>query len=243
MIISDQQLSAFLDSELPEDEMQLIREQLLIDDELATRLADLAQVDEWVSAHACEIDRHPVPEKITALLQDTAVENKVVSMSAWGKLQSRVSQHAALAAGIALCFGIGIGQLSQSDTAGLSAELSPDIAKALSRLASGEPLVLANQQRLQPTLSFRNMQGQYCRQFSLQSDGIQSDSVACLGNGKWQVKATSFSQVEQNGAQYRTASKSDPFLDVVIDQIIEGAALNKQQEREAINKAWANNGD
>ncbi|MDP5039797.1 MAG: hypothetical protein NWQ26_02875, partial [Paraglaciecola sp.] len=70
MIISDQQLSAFLDSELPEDEMQLIREQLLIDDELATRLADLAQVDEWVSAHACEIDRHPVPEKITALLQD-----------------------------------------------------------------------------------------------------------------------------------------------------------------------------
>ncbi len=45
MTISDEQLSAFLDAELPEDEMELVRQGLIDDENLANRLAELAMVD------------------------------------------------------------------------------------------------------------------------------------------------------------------------------------------------------
>ena len=198
MNISDQQLCAFLDAELPEDEMQAIRQLLLSDDDLAMRLADLAQVDEWVAANASEIDRHPVPASISVLLQESAKRDNVVELRGWRKLHNGLSKHAALAAGIALFFGIGLGQFGQQESATLSAQLTAPQARALDNLSSGEQGELTNQQTMQASLSFRNQQGQYC------------------------------------------ATKPNAMLDTLIDQIIEGEPLNKQQELDAISKAWVN---
>lgn len=45
MNITDETLSAYLDAELPDEEMQAVSEALQVDPELSDRLADLAQVD------------------------------------------------------------------------------------------------------------------------------------------------------------------------------------------------------
>tara|TARA_R110002153_G_scaffold33677_4_gene101437 strand:+ start:3621 stop:4364 length:744 start_codon:yes stop_codon:yes gene_type:complete len=240
MNISDQQLCAFLDAELPEDEMQAIRQLLLSDDDLAMRLADLAQVDEWVAANASEIDRHPVPASIRVLLQESASSDNVISLSGWRKLHNGLSKHAALAAGIALFFGIGLGQFGQQESATLSAQLTAQQARALDNLSSGEQGELANQQTMQASLSFRNQQGQYCRQYSLSDSRVLSNSIACREGDIWRIQATSFSQLEQDQNVYRSATKPNAMLDTLIDQIIEGEPLNKQQELDAISKAWVN---
>ena len=56
MNISDDMLSGFLDAELPLEDMEQVRLALETDDNLVMRMAELAQVDQWVLKHAQQID-------------------------------------------------------------------------------------------------------------------------------------------------------------------------------------------
>ncbi|KXI28203.1 anti-sigma factor family protein [Paraglaciecola hydrolytica] len=234
MNISNEQLSAFLDAELPETEMQAIRERMAQDDELAMRLAELAQVDEWVAEHASQIDQQPVPAAITKLLN---VENNVVQLSAWRKVQNQLSQHAALAAGVALCFGLVIGQSSQTESVLPEQQLSASLAEVLNTANSGDAITLTAGVKMTPRLSFVSQNGQYCRQYSVQSQAGQNDSIACHGSTGWQLAASTYSDGLSQSGEYKTASQN-VLLDSVIDQLIAGPALNKQQETQAISQAW-----
>jgi hypothetical protein len=236
MNISNEQLCAFLDAELPEAEMQAIRDLLATDDSLAIRLAELAQVDEWVVQHASQIDKQPVPQAIQQLLNS---ENNVVQLSTWRKVQQKFSQHAALAAGVALCFGLVVGQSVDTDAVLPEAQLSGALAKALDTATSGEAVQLSAGV-MTPRLSFVNQEGQYCRQFSVQSQALQNDSIACHSAKGWQVAATTYSHNTAQVGDYQTASHN-ALLDSVIDQLIAGAALNRQQETQAISQAWSVN--
>ncbi len=79
MTINDEILSAFLDAELPEAQMQAVREQLLTDDSLADRLAALASVDGQLRQHAQLIDEHPLPAAISQLLAEDTQDPQVVA--------------------------------------------------------------------------------------------------------------------------------------------------------------------
>ncbi len=56
MKISDEMLSAFLDAELSEEDMEAVRCALETDDDLVMRLAELAQVDHWVVENSAIMD-------------------------------------------------------------------------------------------------------------------------------------------------------------------------------------------
>jgi anti-sigma factor RsiW len=81
--VSDEQLSAFLDAELPAAEMEAVREQISRDENLANRLAELAMVDTQVASHYRRIDEQPMPEAITRLLSDEPPTNNVIAFPAY----------------------------------------------------------------------------------------------------------------------------------------------------------------
>ena len=80
LTISDEVLSAFLDAELPEQQMEQIREALLEDDNLANRLADLAMVDEVIATKYDKINQQPLPAAINELL--AAIPEEKASVTA-----------------------------------------------------------------------------------------------------------------------------------------------------------------
>ncbi len=244
MSITDEQLSAFLDTELSNAEMDAIRDQLMEDESLADRLAELALVDELVAASAKQIDARPIPQTITALLQEPSVTEEpsveekpataqIITFPFWKRVQKTLQQPIAMAASVALVIGFGMSQMlnHNSDSNDWSA-----VAKVLDVAPSGVVQVATTGAEVKPRLSFQNHSGEYCRQFDLKNEQGQSENIACRQNGQWQVTASIVSEKNQSG-DYQTASGSSA-LDEILEEMIAGDVFNKNAEADAITNNW-----
>jgi negative regulator of sigma E activity len=245
MNITDEQLSAFLDAELSNAEMDAIREQLLEDESVADRLAELALVDELVAASAKQIDARPISQAITTLLQEpSAIEDpsasqaepttaQIIAFPLWKRVQKALQQPLAAAASVALVIGFGLSQMlnHNSDSNDWSA-----VAKVLDVVPSGLVQVATNGAEVKPRLSFKNHSGEYCRHFDLKNEQGQSENIACRQNGQWQLTASIVSEKIQGG-DYQTASGGSG-LDEALEEMIDGNVFNKNAEADAIAKRW-----
>ena len=239
MNITDEQLSAFLDAELSNAEMDRIREQLLEDESLADRLAELALVDELVSASAKQIDARPIPQFITSLLQEPSVSQEskataqIITFPLWKRVQKTLLQPLAVAASVALVIGFGMSQMLNHNS---DSNDWPAVAKVLEVAPSGVVQVATNGTEVKPRLSFKNHSGEYCRQFELKNKQGQSENIACRQNGQWKITASVVSQKNQGG-DYQTASGGSA-LDETLEEIIDGDVFNANAEADAIAKNW-----
>ncbi|WP_215398870.1 anti-sigma factor family protein [Rheinheimera oceanensis] len=243
MMLSDEMLSAFLDAQLSAAEMDTVRQQLLDDEQLTERLADLAMVDGLIQQHYAQIDQRPMPEAILKLLGYTNELNQaetprsaaVIPFPLWRRAQQQLQRHAAAVACIALFAGYGASQLNGPAQPAL-AGLSKDVVQLLNSATSGQDYQLAKQQ-LTPRLSFINQQGDFCRQYSLQSLAELSENIACRRNGQWRQSASvilALSGVVNEG-QYQTASGGS-MLDNILDNMMAGPALTATAEQQYLNK-------
>ncbi len=234
MKITDETLSAFLDSELPENEMEQVRLALETDDELVMRLAELSEVDALLKQHASLIDQQPLSEalaKTVAKLQN----NNLVQLSAWQRVKQAANKNLAIAASIAVVFGVGT--TSYFQTQSNSSLVAQHIATALDTQLSTDEVTQADGTTFKASLSFANLQGELCRQYEVAAAAKSNVAIACKTADGWQVK-TQFQQGKSdNGSQYQTASNNKP-LEQVIDQMISGAPLNTNQEQQAIAQQW-----
>jgi hypothetical protein len=257
MNLSDETLSAFLDAELPEAEMERVRMALVDNEAIAERLAELAMVDVMVQEHYQAIDQQPIPASTQALLADeelvaanpvtdTFVTDNVVEFPWWRKAQQHVQQYAAAVAVIALIAGYGVYQIespspSQTNIAAAnSLSLQNDISEQLTHLPSGIDTMLDNDSVLTIQLSFYNQQGELCRQYAVQDQAQQSNVIACQQQGQWQqmasveYKSDPDHQIDHQ-ALYQTASGGSA-LDEVLDQLIADAPLTMVQEQKALQQ-------
>ena len=238
MNISDEQLSAFLDAALADSEMQLIREHLAEDENLVARLADLAMVDPIVQQHYAQIDQQPLPETLLALLQhDTTLpktdSDNVIYLSRWQHVQQQWQRYAAAVACVALFGGYGISQLNSPEPGSMLA-IQPAVQQHLSQSVSGQTYDVTGQQ-LTPQLSFVNQDGDFCRQYSLQSASERSEHIACQQQGQWQLKASIASLPVMAQTGYQTASGGSA-LDAMLDQFMVGPALTLAEEQQRLKK-------
>jgi hypothetical protein len=243
MNISDAMLSGFLDAELPPEEMEQVRLALEVDDDLVMRMAELAQVDQWVLAHAQQIDNIEVPQKLVMLAQQlddivdshkTTAVNNVVHISAWKKWTADIKAPYAMAAGVALVASIAMLNLSQQAS---NPNFSTDIAAVLDTELSGETTFLTDGKTVKAQLSFTNLQGQLCRQYQVTNSDNRSTYIACKQTSGWQIEAQYAEQGETIIGDYQTASSSQQ-LEVAIDAMISGTAMDRNQEQQAINNKW-----
>jgi len=242
MNINDETLSAFLDSELSEHEMEQVRKALETDDELVMRLAELSEVDMRVKEHATSIDDAPLSESLakTVAKLDTAttkntLNSNVVTLTPWQRVKQSANKSLAIAASVAVVFGIAMtSYLQPNESQNLVAS---NIASALNtQLSSGE-YKQSDGSVFSAQLSFKNQQGELCRQYALSSNNTTQTSIACKTQSGWQIKTQTAAQQSDNGAQYQTASNNSE-LDAVIDSMISGAPLDRAQEQQAISAKW-----
>lgn len=233
MNISDEQLSAFLDQELSDQDMNRISEALIVDLDLADRLAKLAVTDGLVKAHARSIDSAPIPDSITRLLST----NNVVNISWWRRAHQQITEHAALAASIALLLGMGFGYLIPAGS-----PTDPDwahLASILESTPSGTTMAVTTDTTLTNRFSFRDSEDNYCRQFALQATSTASENVACRVEGKWELIVTAQSSGVYNQAEYSLASGAS-LLDGTLDAMMAGQALSLDEEEGLIRQRWTN---
>ena len=242
MNINDETLSAFLDSELSEHEMEQVRKALETDDELVMRLAELSEVDMRVKEHATSIEDAPLSDSLakTVAKLDTAttkntLNSNVVTLTPWQRVKQSANKSLAIAASVAVVFGIAMtSYLQPNESQNLVAS---NIAAALNtQLSSGE-YKQSDGSVFSAQLSFNNQQGELCRQYALSSNNTTQTSIACKAQSGWQIKAQTAAQQSDNGAQYQTASNNSE-LDAVIDSMISGAPLDRAQEQQAISAKW-----
>ena len=236
MTISDETLSAFLDAELPTEEMEFIRQQLIVDESLANRLTELAMVDEQIANHYARIDARPMPSAITESL--TYKPATIIPFPLWKRFQRGLQQHAAIAACTALVLGFGLAQLLPGKNYSTASDWSA-IALALDNTASGTENSLSNGKRIKPRLTFINQEGNYCRQFAVMDTNAHAENIACRINGDWQLTMTVYSsEVQQSGA-YQTATGGS-LLDSALNTMMSGEAFDAQAESQVIKRRWNN---
>lgn len=247
MTISDEKLSAFLDRELPEQEMAQIREAIAQDATLAARLADLVRTDDAVRHYAATIDSVPMPESVLDLLRQEKTEatSNVVDLSRWQQARQRIGrtfrEHAALAASIALVAGFAGGQFLGDSNGGFNSPGSPamgltaSVSAALDSSASGVTVNLHDETSLLAHFSFRDNQARLCRQFSLQENQGASENVACRTDGDWELIATAKVSSVYPIDEYQPASGVS-LLDSTLDVLMQGSALSLEEEAELLGQ-------
>jgi hypothetical protein len=243
MKMTDETLSAFIDAQLPEAQMEQVREAIALDETLAERLADLAMVDPMVKAYYQEIDQRPVPEATLRLLEEAASTAKIIAFPRWRKLQQQVQQHAAAWVFIALLAGYGVSQFdivtgttpeSSSTLASQTSSLDFNLGGQLGSQVSGQRIALSDNQALLIRLSFYNHEGDLCRQYGLENDSQISENISCRQQGEWQqVASVSLPKDKAGVAHYQTASGGSA-LDSVLDSMMSGAGLSLVQEQLAL---------
>jgi len=257
MTFTDETLSAFIDGELTDAEMARIADALVDDPVLATRLQKLRAADSWATDQFGAVEDVPVRAETSELLDMLASElakaNDTSNVTSFpGNNRSSRWIPSAVAASLALAIGFGAGTLvpSTGPSAGtaqtaLTAEIGPSHpyfaalettpSMANSRVTAGE------EQTLTPLASFRNTEGQYCREFSLQAKTRASFNLACKGEDSWTVVASVMSDTApaQGTDSYVPASGNGTSLidDLIRDQM-EGDLLSPEAEAALIDSAW-----
>ncbi len=248
MKINDETLSAFLDNELSEAEMETVREAMIEDEALAEQLAELASADAAVINTYSEIDGVPLPQSIKDLLDEQNSEvskasktgNNVVSFPLWKRTINKLAEVKSLAAAAAVAAIVLSGNLLlvDSDNSNNKTTQFALINQVLDSQASGMPITSGDQEIL-VRASFKSKTGDYCRQFKLTQASASSEKIACKQQNTWQVVASSESKpvnTEQNN-QYQTATGQGE-LDAEIDRLIDGQFYNQEQEKLLIEQDW-----
>lgn len=243
MTIDDEKLSAFLDGELPEQEMAGIRAALAEDEALAQRLERLALPDDIIASTYRTIDERPLPEAVTAMLATAhnspradEQANNVVAFPLWKRINHGLQQHAALAACLALVAGFVLSQATHPALSPNTDAAWQQVAAALDDGRSGVAQQLADGSSVTPQLSFVSQDGTYCRQYAQSGTETGTENIACNSGGDWTLIATVHTG-PQTGGTYQTASGGS-VLDGVLDRMIAGAPLSADQETDAIDTEW-----
>lgn len=234
MTLSDDTLSAFLDQELTEAEMAAVREAIARDPAIADRLAELAMVDTRLQARYRAIDEQPMPEAVTALLGQTPVAaagaDNVIPLTRW----RRAWTHAGRAIAAAVVAGVALGLwLSQPESG--SEPAWTDIAEVLEHRAGGQAHPVGADVQVTPRLTFRSVDGDWCRQYRVRWPDQSAEQIACRADGQWRRIAQA--QVPVDNGEYRAATGGNP-LDQTLDQIMAGSPLTREQEQALLVGGW-----
>ncbi|MFN4018904.1 MAG: hypothetical protein ACK4IC_00110 [Erythrobacter sp.] len=203
------QLAAFLDGTLADEALtDAIEAAINTDAALAERVEALAGADETAAAVRdafASVLAAPVPEHLTRIVAAPA-SAQVVELAAVRAARTlpapandtggtwRWPQFAAMAASLVIGVMIGgpllTGGGGGDSTGGSLVLASADLDTMLDRAPSGQSVDLASLGTGEVVLTFRNADGQLCRQFMIEGAGATSDALACAdASGSWQVEA------------------------------------------------------
>lgn len=191
--MTDEQLSAYLDNELPAEDMQRIRTLLQQSDELQQRLVRLQLADQAARQFFARLDNEPLPANLEQLItghqpQDTSVV----------RLPARRAPRWGIAASVLLISGLYWHWHSPAS------QLSTAESQALLTLSSGSVQILDKQTRLELRWSELTPAGDFCRHYVVHTPQNSVPQTACWQDNRWQRQPG-----EDYRDQYQPASAGD----------------------------------
>jgi hypothetical protein len=236
---SDEQLSAYLDGELPPPEAEALGQEVKVDAPLAARLAQLERAQTAFVRSVESIDRRPLPASIEKLLRPPE-DSVLMFRSRPGLVQQLIDRRAIAASLLVAAIAVG-GFVITAEPRQMSIEPGALIARngplhdILEAKATGESGSVEDGEAT-PRLSFATAEA-YCRQFDLAAAARLTSAVACREPEGWRIHVAVLRDPGATGFQSADAAKS-PVLEAFIEANIEGAPLNAAAEAQRISKGW-----
>jgi hypothetical protein len=234
-MVTDEQLFAWLDGELNEEEARRIEAEVAADPEL-TRLAEQHRaMQARLTAAFGTVAAAPVPDRLLAAVREEP-SNVVDFEAARGQRQPirwAPVHWAAMAATLAI--GVIGGTMvpreanGPIEVAGSNIYAAAALDSALDRQLASAPASAGPR----IGMTFRDHNGRICRTFT----DVRTSGLACRDGGRWQMRGM-FAAPEGQASEFRMAAGMDPNLATLVDSTIKGDAFDAAQEKAARDKDW-----
>jgi hypothetical protein len=246
MQFSDETLMAYADGEVDADTRRQIEAAMALDPTIAERVARHRALRMDLGAAFGGVLDEPVPSRLLDAANSSPASNRatVTDLSAaraaksGGKKTGNWAwpQWTAIAASLLIGVLAGRSALQPSGSemfapgeGGIIA--TGDLSAALDNQLSGT----SADANVRIGLSFRSKGGNYCRSFAAGS----AAGFACHEDAQWRVRALNETRARGADGEYRMAgSELPPAILTAIDDVMEGDALDKEQERAARERGW-----
>jgi negative regulator of sigma E activity len=259
-VITDEDLSAFVDNELPAEQAQDIRRALVGNSDLQKRLENLAMTGSVLSSAYNSINESPIPSSVLELLEANSPESSAEDPAVIpfkrtrqiSRSQSALTGTTAIAASVALIVGLGFGSFlpNQRQSADNNREYevagridpSNPFHQVLESTPSAGLYAIDGDENIvaSPILTFQTAEGVYCREYRITFSDRTQHGVACREENLWNVVlAATDIYIEASDSEYLTAS--DQFGSLIgshIDQMIATEPFSREQENRAIAGKW-----
>lgn len=243
MIISDQEVQAFVDGELAPEDAARVEAAIAADVLVAARVERERRLRAQVRGAFDPALAEPVPSRFTALLDEaraTRPASNVVRLedrepSAAPRTSRWRAPVMALAASVAALAIAGwlrspAGNVDvQGDALLARGELADALDTGLAAAPDPEAPVAIG-------LTFRAAGGEVCRTVVAHRTGLAG--LACRGDGRWRLEAVS-TAADAPGGELRQAAAATPAeIQAAVDARMEGDAFDAAQERAAQANGW-----
>lgn len=244
-------LCAYIDGELPELEVRALQARLLQEPELAQRLEVLRGSDSDAQRLFAAIDERPMPQAVLDLLEQTpaaADESNVIAFPLRG-VQQFLQIPVAVAASVALLAGFLVADLFRTTDLASPAvsnlvagqiDANSHLHRLLEEGTSNDAQMLAEGVSAELLLTFKDLNGDYCRQLRVDGGAAPLQGLACRRGDAWQVEAVSIAAEPAPDGSYQLASGATPIaIDAAIDALIgPRPPLDAAEEKAIISNTW-----
>lgn len=241
MMITNEELMAFVDGELEAGRVEAVQHAIEADPELARRVAEQRALRDRLRGALDRVLEEPVPPR----LKDLTARDRVIDFRAarMGQRHSAWYGGLGLAAGVALGIALAPALLRttrpEADviTMGSTIIAGGGLANALSQQLASEQTSLAP---VQIGISFAATSGEYCRTFVTRGQSGSVTGMACRRGTRWAIDAL---QSEATGAaaagDYRQAATTlPPVIAQAAETVIDGEPLDAPAEAAARASGW-----
>lgn len=247
MQFSDETLMAYADGEVDADTRRQIEAAMALDPTIAERVAKHRALRMDLGAAFGGVLDEPVPSRLLDAANSSPASSRSATVTDLSAARAAKSggkktgtwawpQWTAIAA--SLLIGVLAGRSAlQPSQSGMFASTrggivaTGDLSAALDNQLSGT----SADANVRIGLSFRSKGGNYCRSFAAGS----AAGFACHEDAQWRVRALQEAGARGAGGEYRMAgSELPPAILTAIDDVMEGDALDREQEQAARERGW-----
>lgn len=269
--LNDEVLMAYADGQLDPAENSRVETLLAHDPALRERLKIFTEAGKGLSLLFEDHLRAPLPPRLKPFASPIkeqprifpAIAERLRSVVVLGRLQEllKLENSAfrfALASGIALVAGIGLGValLRDTDTTGNTlsnfVQISQDrliargpLRQLLETSPSGRAMQVTAEEpdntQLKVKLTFKNQTDDYCREFVIRREAREGYAgIACRKDGQWRIamQVSMMPRPNSGGMAPAGASKAHQAVEAAVLAMINGNSLGKDEEAAALRTGW-----
>lgn len=222
-------LSQYLDQELDDLTARRLEQRLSAEPELQATLNRLQSLDQRI--RQAYIDTDQAPEHLLDMLRPTP--SNVVAFPQ----RRRPAWQYAVAASLVAAVGLVLAPQWQS-----SAPSGPSLASVLETtpsMADGWQ-TLSDGREVRPVLSFKEVDGAWCREYLVSFAGAAEHGVACRDDGHWNTRVLAPTSIPGDASEFRPAGAGDSndVTDYLAERV-DGIALSASAEESIISSSWS----